>query len=53
MAIVIKEIYVKTTVEQRTKQPDVTEETIQQLKRAILKELQEQNRKQTNWEKER
>lgn len=53
MPIVIKEVYVKTTVEKNLSGSTVPEETLIQLKKQILKELQEKNERKTTWEKER
>ncbi|MBB4036631.1 hypothetical protein GGR21_002537 [Dysgonomonas hofstadii] len=53
MTIIIKEIYVRTTVEKHPTDPKITEKVIIQLKKQILKELQEKNDHKTTWEKER
>lgn len=53
MAIVIKEIHVKAKVEKDTASPSISEKTITQLKQEIIKEIQDENSRITNWEKER
>jgi len=53
MAIVIKEIHVKTIVENKSKSGGITEEELLQFKKKILKEFTAIQQRKSNWEKER
>ncbi|KAA6345996.1 hypothetical protein EZS27_005576 [termite gut metagenome] len=53
MAIIIKEIQVKTTVERRPDQRIITETQLQAVKRSILKEIQHLGNRHTQKRKER
>lgn len=53
MAIIIKEILVKTTVEKPAAQQAISPESLQALKASLLKELAHKQKRQTNWKKER
>lgn len=53
MAITVKEIYVKTTVERRDKEGKITDEELVRLRQRIVKEILIKQKRQLNWEKER
>ena len=53
MAIIIKEILVKTTVEKPIVQQAIPDEALRLLKASLLKELEHKQKRQTNWRKER
>ncbi|MDR1370032.1 MAG: hypothetical protein LBJ72_07915 [Dysgonamonadaceae bacterium] len=53
MAITIKEIHVKTVVEQNAKKELITEEKLLLLKRSIVKEILTRQKRMSDWEKER
>lgn len=53
MAITIKEIQIKTTIEKRSSAQPLSEETLKKLKQDILKELGELQERETRKRKER
>lgn len=53
MAIVIKEIQVRTTVERSNRQAEIPEEVLRKLRRSILNEINDSMRKQVTNRKER
>lgn len=53
MAITIKEIHVKTTVEQNIKKEIITEERLLLLKQSIVKEILTKQKRISDWKKER
>ena len=53
MAIIIKEILVKTTVEKSNAPQAIPAEALRLLKASLLKELEHKQKRQTNWKKER
>ena len=53
MAIVIKEIQVRATVERSIRQAEISDETLRKLKRSILNEINDSMRKRATNRKER
>lgn len=53
MPIVIKEIHVKTIVQQHTQKEIITEERLLRLKQSVVKEVLSIQKRKSDWEKER
>ncbi len=51
--IIIKEIHVKTTIEREMKHISVSKEIITEVKKKVIKELEETRKREEKWQKER